>query len=549
MFAERLASWLRKHQVKHNAIDDLLKILRDTYAPTLPKTARTFLKTPKHVDVNEKSGMQYIYIGIKEQLQFEIRKVKPETLENLDIVTLSFNVDGLPLFKSSLGQMWPILCSLREPLPVRVFPVALTYGKKPVTLDFLVEFVAELKDLLLEGIEFENKIITLKIGAIVCDAPARAMVKGIKSFSGYFGCDHCSQKGKWVGRMTYPEVDFIPRTNTSFREQENADHHITTSPFCEIPQIDMIQHFPVDYMHQVCLGCMKRLLLTWLKGDKTVRISYRQKEEISQRLLNLQRFIPNCFARKPRSLNEVDRFKATEYRQILLYTGKLVFRDVIADPLYNHFMVLSTAISILVNRELAQQHLDYAHQLLKYFVSKSRELYGEEFLVYNVHSLLHLTSAVAKYGSLDTCSAFPFESYMQQLKKMVRSGRKPIIQVYRRMHEARNVCRNRNKETMKCIHTKAPNNCYVLDKFHCCEVKRRTNEKDEQGNAMYLCRIYTNGQKLFSEPCDSRLIGVIAFRRAIQDMKLLGDNQLKKRAIRIEEGNGNVIFMAILHEY
>lgn len=66
---------------------------------------------------------------------------------------------------------------------------------------------------------------------------------------------------------------------------------------------------------------------------------------------------------------------------------------------------------------------------------------------------------------------------------------------------------------------------------------------------MYLCRIYTNGQKLFSEPCDSRLIGVIAFRRAVQDMKLLGDNQLKKRAIRIEEGNGNVIFMAILHEY
>lgn len=547
-FSEELALWVNRYQIKHNAVDDLLQILRSTGIDpllNLPKSARTLLKTPKHIEVKEMSGMQYIYLGIREQIESELCKCTPEILETLNI-TLFFNVDGIPLFKSTGTSFWPILCAIREPSPVAVFPVALTYGKKPANLDFLVEFVSELKYLLHHGLQFDNKTISVKLGAVVCDAPAKAMVKGIKHFTGYFGCGHCNQKGKWAGRMTYPEVDFIPRTNTSFRGQENAEHHITRSPFCEIPEIDMIGHFPVDYMHQVCLGCMKRLLLIWLRGNKAVKISYRQSEEISQRLLNLQRFIPNIFARKPRSLTEVDRFKATEYRQILLYTGKLVFKGIISDPLYSHFMVLSTAISILVSKTLTEQYLNYAENLLKHFVSQAQELYGEEFLVYNVHSLLHLASDVTNYGNLDTCSAFPFENYMQHLKRMVRSGRNPLVQVYRRMHEAKNICKKQVK--MSFISTKAPNNCYVLDELQCCEVTDRTNEKDE-GNDLYLCRVFKEAEALYNEPCDSRIVGVFAFCKESTQIKALPANKLKRRAIKIEQKNGGIIFMAILHEY
>jgi len=87
----------------------------------------------------------------------------------------------------------------------------------------------------------------------------------------------------------------------------------------------MITQFPIDYMHLVLLEIMKRLLQFWIKGKYNVRMTPTQITLISTSLLSMSQYLPKEFARKPRKLNDVDRFKATELRQLLLYTGPIIF--------------------------------------------------------------------------------------------------------------------------------------------------------------------------------------------------------------------------------
>lgn len=61
--------------------------------------------------------------------------------------------------------------------------------------------------------------------------------------------------------MTYPEVDNLNlRTDQSFRECWQPEHHQEEkiSPFSVLP-VDMVKSFPIDYMHQSCLGVMTKI--------------------------------------------------------------------------------------------------------------------------------------------------------------------------------------------------------------------------------------------------------------------------------------------------
>ncbi len=234
--------------------------------------------------------MDYVYFPVKEELMQQFLRYPKAVTKKATTLELSLNIYGLPLFKSSNNTLWPILCGIMNVEPVTVFPVALTYGKsEPSNLEFLQDTIDDLNVLLNDGLDIGERVIPISIRCIVCDAPAKALVKGTKLYSGYFGCDKCCQRGEWLGRMIYPDTrDLELITDTSFCNQSNDDHHRTDSPFCQMP-IDMVDKFPVDYMHQLCLGVMKKLLLIWMRGNTDVKISARRVEEISQKLIGLKR--------------------------------------------------------------------------------------------------------------------------------------------------------------------------------------------------------------------------------------------------------------------
>ena len=97
---------------------------------------------------------------------------------------------------------------------------------KPDNLDFLKESIDEIDAILQNGFSCHGKQINVRLKCIVCDAPAKAMVKGIKLYSGYHGCDRCDQVGVWVGRMTYQDTENLHlRTDDDFRNQVQNEHH------------------------------------------------------------------------------------------------------------------------------------------------------------------------------------------------------------------------------------------------------------------------------------------------------------------------------------
>lgn len=187
----------------------------------------------------------------------------------------------------------------------------------------------------------------------------------------------------------------------------------------------MIHSFPFDYMHLVCLGVTRRLLNFWIKGRKhsNGRFSSHQKKMLEERMNAISDFIPDEFLRKPRGIGEIDRWKASEFRQFLLYTGPIVLKKLMNKEFYEHFLLLSVGIRYILHCSNTDENINVAEIFLKKFVSDCVDLYGPEMCVYNVHSLIHVCDDVRRYGGLENFSAFKFENHLGKLKRKIRSRR------------------------------------------------------------------------------------------------------------------------------
>ena len=156
------------------------------------------------------------------------------------------------------------------------------------------------------------------------------------------------------------------RTDIKFNEMAYEEHPHGQSSLHHL-RVRMVSQFPLDYMHLVCLGVMRKLLSLWISGPLQTRLGSNLVKQISSNILSIKCHMPKEFARKGRPLSEIDRWKATEFRTFLLYTGPLVLKRNISDPLYNNFMLLCVGISILCSKQ-CRDLCDFAGQLLRLFV-------------------------------------------------------------------------------------------------------------------------------------------------------------------------------------
>lgn len=130
---------------------------------------------------------------------------------------------------------------------------------------------------------------------------------------------------------------------------------------------------------------------------------------------------------------EGNRFKGHELRRILLYDGLIVFKH-LHENIFKSFLLLHCAIYILSCAHL-REFWAVADHIIQDFVSHARRVFGRHFIVYNLHSLLHIVAECEIFGCLQDFAAFKYENYLGIIKRLLRTGWMPLQQVFNRDKE------------------------------------------------------------------------------------------------------------------
>ena len=229
-YKRELAEVKVQFNVTNAAMDAMLAVIRKRDA-RLPKDCRTLVKPQRNIELKSIGGGHYYHFGLEQQVKHDRRN--DVSLQDKFELQLQINIDGLPLYRSKSNSVWPILGLLKNVTNADVFIIGIYYGQnKPTSVAaYLQEFLDEYIRLHEVGFQVNDAHVTIVLHSVICDAPARAMVKCVKGHSGYSGCDKCTEAGQHTGRVVFPQLTAGKRTDESFRRQHDFDHHHGISPF------------------------------------------------------------------------------------------------------------------------------------------------------------------------------------------------------------------------------------------------------------------------------------------------------------------------------
>lgn len=515
-----------------NAILSFIRQLDPELNACFPQDCRTLRPPVIPHTVRSLMPGTFMYFGIA-----NILTIPGVTLfdQSVNEIRLSVNIDGVPLHQHANGTgFWPILGSIDEFPP---FLIGLYEGKaKPkCPNEFLLEFINEVKNLRTNGLTLNGKTYRFVLHCMIMDAPAMSYITGVKGHSGYYGCTKCRVEGQLVtlhagktknGRdkkaVRFIDMDAELRHADDFRmhydladdphqkcdeydddEDDENDrdfvdslppevrkHHIHPSALVEIDGFDPIKDIPLDYMHLVLLGLMKRLLLLWTSPG-----AYKLTDlsSVVERMRAAIPYVPNEFQRDLEdSLQYISSWKATQFRFFLLYIGPVVLSG---DAMKNkehfqHFLLLAVCMRILARRVDNTQRLEtlrirgnQVKPWMRTFVKRSIELYTMDFAVYTVHNLIHMADDYIHFGPVDRYSAFKYESCNGRVKKLVTGHCKPSIQVvnkYSSLLQTGQYGKEGNRHT----------DC-VQEYYEVPELENRVEEEDNDENDTAIYEQYT----------------------------------------------------------
>ena len=539
-----ISVWAQEEKtVSHDAITRLLKVFNNLGEFDLPKTARGLLHYKPVSLIGMGKGEYYHFDWVNSISKF-LHSVNVNTNE-LNIIA---NIDGIPLYSNSRKyEAYPILFLIKE-FNFKVFTAGIyctndTDKQLPHINELLQKFIDDVKT---RGQLVINEVqVKLKLLAFSCDAPMRSYIKGIVSHNSYNSCERCIQYGTYDSKskhVTLLKRNCLPRTDYAFLNRDDKPHHKVLEKSLLESELNfkMVSGFILDYMHLCCLGVMKRLLqrLNKSKINQLKRhLSTQQKKMFQDNLDFMRMHIPSDFPRKfEGGLKHLSRWKASEYRLIMLYVGVVLLRNLpLYDGLYSNFLSFAVAMRILLTDD--NSYIEIAKEQLQNFVKGAKKIYGKGFVSYNVHAVAHLPEDYNNYGNLENISCFSFENYLgSNIKGAVRSGYKPLNQIVSHVRNLNEKFTPR-ESFPKLITVQKLKSCKIyLDtksKIVPANVCSRDNAIQLHGGSVAIVtnikshedievRLFQKQKSLFRDPIDSKLVGIykVSKLNAVENISL-----------------------------
>lgn len=96
----------------------------------------------------------------------------------------------------------------------------------------------------------------------------QVFVLKVKGHSGFFSCTRCQIEGEYLeNRLCFPYNESITqpslRTHDAYVQQTHEEYHNSSDVPClsESPNFNIVSNFSLDYMHLVCLGAVKKIII------------------------------------------------------------------------------------------------------------------------------------------------------------------------------------------------------------------------------------------------------------------------------------------------
>lgn len=192
------------------------------------------------------------------------------------------------------------------------------------------------------------------------------------------------------------------------------------SLFLDIPYFNVTRDIPVEYLHGLCIGVVKRLTeLTFNVGEARQRNTTRKLSSVDQfnKLIVLV-LMPRESSRRARNL-DFSVWKGQEFRNLTLFHFKIVLNCIQPDAGERKLWLLLAYMvraCVLPNNEYANIETNVVSECGKQFYVLYEELFSPHNCSYNTHAVLSHLPEIRVHGPLTLTSAFGFESFYGEMR-------------------------------------------------------------------------------------------------------------------------------------